>query len=318
MLIQDQLAKLRQTLDMRLDESNKTIREQSGKNIQFVQQQTDKNIVMVKEITKEIAQELERVSTGQTKVMGITEQLKGLEDILKNPKQRGIHGERQLEMILGNILPAGMYKMQYPLKNGIVDAVIFYPGKKVIPIDAKFSLENYKQILAHPNEKEKFEDAFLGDLKIRIDETSKYVSEETLNFAVVYIPAQSVYDFAVDSDRTINGGKSIIEYAAGKKVNIASPLTFYAMLQTILTGLEQIKFNKHGEEIQKQVGRLGKHLDEHDKYLKRLGVHLETSVNMYHKGYEEFQKMNKDIHKISGIETNVDSPAIAGPETGEE
>jgi DNA recombination protein RmuC len=312
-LLQNQITKVNETVARGLEKSNESMLEQLNKNAEFVQRESNKSGELIEKITRE----LEAVGKGYEQIMNIAGQLKGLEDILNNPKQRGLHGELYLEIVLKNVLPRN-YKMQYKFDDGtIVDAVVFYQDKK-IPIDSKFSLENYKKILSSAKgstERKRSEDAFFVDLKNRIDETSKYIkpAENTTEFAVVYIPAQSVYDFAVDSEKQIDG-KSIIEYAAEKKVNISSPLTFYVMLQTILTGLNQIEFNKHAEEIRKRVGELRRHLFRHDEYLKKLGGHLGTTVKMYGDGYKEFKKVDKDILRITGEGMNVEPMAIEPPD----
>ena len=310
-LLQDQIAKVNEAVTRGLSESKNSMLEQLNRNTQFVQRESSKSGELIEKITRE----LEAVNKGRDQIMNVAGQLKGLEDILNNPKQRGLHGELLLETILKNVLPRN-YKMQHKFNDGtIVDAAVSYQDK-IIPIDAKFSLENYRKILSAKDDTEKkgFEDALFGDLKNRIDETSKYVkpTENKTEFAIVYIPAQSVYDFAIDSEKQI-GGKDIMEYAAGKKVYISSPLTFYAMLQTILMGISQIEFNEHAEEIRKRVGDLKRHFLRHDDYLKKLGGHLKTSINMYHDGYKEFKKVGKDVLKISGVEINIEPLAIEGP-----
>jgi len=129
--------------------------------------------------------------------MGFAQQLQSLENILKNPKQRGILGEYYLETILKNVLPPRLYQMQYKFKNGeIVDAVVFVKDK-IIPIDSKFSLENYNKMAAetNPARKEELEKIFKIDLKNRIDETAKYIrpDEKTMDFALMFIPSEGIY-----------------------------------------------------------------------------------------------------------------------------
>src|SRR3989344_1171380 len=308
--VQGQLNELNRTIEAKLETK-------FGESTRSLQNQLQHQSTESAKIIKDITQELTRVSEGQKQVMNVTGELKGLQDILKNPKQRGVLGEFYLETILGNVLPPGTYQTQYLFKDGTkVDAVILYQGK-IIPIDSKFSLENYTRLVAarEPAEKEQFENAFFADIKTRIDETSKYLKpgENTMEFAIMYIPAQSVYDFAVDSQKTISGGKTIIEYAAQKNVSVSSPLTFYAILQTILLGLKQVEFNESVEEVRKRVGELGKHLKAYEDHMQKLGTHLGTSVNTYTKAYKELNKVNKDVFKISGFEMNTKPLAIEGP-----
>ena len=116
----------------------------------------------VSELSKIMNVELTKVGEGQRQVMNFTEQLRDLQDILKNPKQRGILGEYYLETLLKNVLAPAQYQMQYAFQNGeIVDAVVFVKDK-IIPIDSKFSLENYNRLIEvkDPSEKERLEKAF--------------------------------------------------------------------------------------------------------------------------------------------------------------
>jgi len=181
MLLQNQMSELSRTLDTKLGEVPKMMQVQFSESAKII---------------KEITQELTRVSEGQKQVVGLADQLKGLEDILKNPKQRGVLGEYFLEETLKNVLPPNSYEMQYKFSDGeIVDAVVFVK-EKIIPIDSKFSLENYERIL---NEKDQnvrndLEKQFKADLKKRIDETSKYVRpEKTLLILLLCLSLQKLF-----------------------------------------------------------------------------------------------------------------------------
>ena len=148
-------------------------------------------------IVADITEKITRLDETNKQVVSFTDQLKNLQDILKNPKQRGILGEYYLETLLKNIMPPGSYQMQYPFPDGtIVDAAVFVKDK-VIPIDSKFSLENYNRISEtnDPTEKERLEKVFVNDLKNRIVETSKYIQPEegTMDFAFMFIPHEAIY-----------------------------------------------------------------------------------------------------------------------------
>lgn len=291
-LIQNQINEIIKTLDKKLGESS-----------QIIYERMTESSKITKEIIKEVTQELTKLNEGQKQVNSLAEQLKTLQDILKNPKQRGLLGEYLLENTLKNILPPTNYQMQYPFSDGsIVDAVIFY-GDKIIPIDSKFSLENYNRLIEAKNTEEikKFEENLKNDLKNRIDETSKYIKPEegTFEFALMYIPSEALYyDLLINKVGSI-GGKNLIEYAHEKKVNIVSPTSFQAYLNTILLGLHKIQFNKSAEKIIKNINQLKKHLITHEEFLKKLGNHINTTLSMYNKTYDEFQKIDKDIYKIT-------------------
>lgn len=305
LLIQNQINDIIKTLDKKL-----------GESAQIIYDRMSESSKITKEIIKEVTQELTKLNEGQKQVNNLADQLKTLQDILKNPKQRGLLGEYLLENTLKNILPPTSYQIQYPFSDGLtVDAVIFY-GDKIIPIDSKFSLENYNRLIEAKNNDEikKFEDALKNDLKNRIDETSKYIKPEegTLDFALMYIPSEALYyDLLVNKVGSLSG-KNLIEYAYEKKVNIVSPTSFQAYLNTILLGLHKIQFNKSAEKIIKNINQLKKHLTTHEEFLKKLGNHINTTVSMYNKTYDEFQKIDKDIYKITG--ETIENPLLLDKE----
>jgi DNA recombination protein RmuC len=310
LLLQGQLNELTRTLDTKLGESSKVLREQFGESAKII---------------REITQELVKVGEGQKQVMTVTDQLKNLQDILKNPKQRGVLGEYYLETVLKNVLPPGSYQMQYPFKDGtIVDAVVKTP-EGIIPVDSKFSLENYNRILEAPTpaERERYETAFYNDLKMRIDETSKYIkpSEGTVGFAFMFIPSEAVYyDLLINKVGAIKSNTvSLIEYAAGqKKVMVVSPTTFLAYLQTVLQGLRALQIKDAAEKIEERVRDLSRHLLSFEEYHNKLGAHLGTSINMYNKASGEFRKIDKDVLKITGEAMGAEPMTIEGPATSNE
>jgi len=297
LLLQNQINEIVKTLDQKLGESTKVIHSQMSESAQVSRQ-----------IIKEVTQELTKLNESQKQFNDLNAQLKVLQDILKNPKQRGILGEYLLENTLKNILPPTIYQMQYPFSDGVkVDAVIFYQDK-IIPIDSKFSLENYNRFIEAKTDEErkKFENALYNDLKTRIDETSKYIKpeENTLNMALMYIPSEALYyDLLINKVGSV-GGRNLIEYAGEKKVTIVSPTTFQAYLITLMIGLRQIEINKSAEKLRKNITELQKHLTKYEEFLIKLGDNLNKTLNIYNKSYEEFQKIDKDIYKITGAEKN--------------
>jgi len=236
-------------------------------------------------------------------VFSIAEQLSNLEKVLKNQKQRGNLGEASLELVMSNILPPGAYAMQYEFPGGeTVDAII-RTKEGIIPVDAKFPLENYSRLL---NEKDdarraEFEDSFKKDLKKRIDETAKYVrpKDGTLPFAFMYIPAEGIYyDLLNDGVGAVNT-RSLLDYAQNeKKVIIVSPTTFAAYLQSVLYGFKAFKIEEQAKDIAKNVEALGRHINAYQDYYKKLGASLSTTVNHFNAGTKELGKIEKDVLKI--------------------
>ncbi len=312
LLLQSRIEALTQAMDAKLGESTKVVHG---------------DLLESRKIIQEITRELTRVGQSQKEIAGVGEQLRSLQDILKNPKQRGVLGEYYLESVLKNVLPPDVYKLQYPFSNGeIVDAVIFTKHNTkegIIPIDSKFSLENYNRILEAQTkeDRERYEIAFANDLKIRIDETSKYIrpQEGTLEFAFMFIPSEGVYyDLLVNKVGVIKSNtENLIEYANKKKVMVVSPTTFFAYLQTVMHGLRAQKIEESAKEIQSQVYQLGKHLGAYDTYMKKLGKNLGTTVGAYTDAYKEFGKIDKDVLKISGEKMGIEPMALEKPATEE-
>lgn len=259
-------------------------------------------------VIKDVTEKLTKLDETNKQVLGFSEKMQSLESILKNPKQRGILGEYFLETLLGQILPPNQYKMQYKFENGeIVDAAIFFRDK-IIPIDAKFSLEKYNKIMEEKNEQNrtKLEKEFKLDIKNRIDETSKYIrpKENTTEFAFMFIPAEGIYyNLLIYKVGTVDVSTTdLIEYAFKKHVIIVSPTSFYAYLETVMQGLKALKMEESIKEIIKRVGDLGKHMGSYETYMQKMGNNLGTTVNMYNSAYKEFNKIDKDVYRITAGE----------------
>ncbi|MDH5596834.1 MAG: DNA recombination protein RmuC [Candidatus Peregrinibacteria bacterium] len=292
---------------------DKSMNEQMSKSQQILSDSLQKQFASSQKIIREVTENVKSVTEKLTKldetnkqVVGFAEQMKQLENILKNPKQRGILGEFFLENLLSNQLPPSHFKMQYAFKNGeIVDAAIFVRDK-VIPVDAKFSLENYNAMMETNDEvrRESLEKEFKSDLKKRIDETSKYVrlDENTTDFAFMFIPADGVfYNLLSQKVGTLDVNTTdLIEYAFKKHVILVSPMTFYAYLQTVMQALKALTIEKQAVEIQKRVGDLGRHLNAYQDHMSKVGSHLSTTVNAYNNAGKEYGKIDKDVLKISG------------------
>jgi len=318
-LLLTQLNELSRTVDQKMGEGNKTMHE-------FMHTQSGQSQKLMSTITKQISDQLIEVVKGvsETKestkqVFTIAEQLRNLEKVLKNQKQRGNLGEASLELILSNVLP-GQYESQYMFKDGEkVDFVIKTP-EGVVPIDAKFPLENYMRLIEEIDDerKELYRREFKNDVKKRIDETAKYIrpGEETLPFAVMFIPAEGIYYDLLNSAVGVGvNSVDLLDYASQRGVMMASPSTFLAYLQTVLFGIKRMKIQEEAKDIIKKIGELQKHLASYEDYHGKLGKTLGTAVNHYNDSNKEFRKIDKDILKITGktmeIETlTLDKPSV--------
>lgn len=313
LILQDQLERLRNTVEGKLERSTSDLH-------QVLHRQNTESSRIMNEITRELTE----VKEGNRQVFSMTEQLQNLEKVLTHQKQRGNLGEAALEEILANMLAPGQYEMQYYFKNGeVVDAVI-HTKEGIIPIDAKYSLDNYQRLMNADDEEDMayYQNEFKKDIQKRIDETSKYIrtDEGTLPFAFMFIPAEGIYyDLLINQvSRGAVNTQNLIEYAYNKKkVIIVSPTTFYAYLQSVLFGFKAFKIEESAKHIQKRVEELGKHLEAYEEYMKKLGVTLSTSVNHYNTAYKELKKVDKDVFRITGQESDI-TPIIVDKPTFEQ
>jgi len=311
LLLQNQLSELTRVMDHKIGESHKMMSD--SLSTQFRESQ---------KLIRDITEELTKVGEGQKQVMNFTEQLQDLQDILKNPKQRGVLGEYYLETLLKNVLPPGSYECQYGFPDGtIVDAAVFVKDK-IIPIDSKFSLENYNRLVEEkdPLEKERLEKVFVNDLKNRILETSKYIQPAvgTMDFAFMFIPHEAIYyDLLISKIGSLRDeeNENLIQRAASKyKVIIVSPTSFLAYLQTVLQGLNALKIEEKAQDIIANVIKLQNHLKSYEEYHSKLGNTLSTAVNQYNLSGKEFKKVDKDMLRITGDTLDLDLPVLDKPE----
>jgi len=305
LMLQQQLSQLSQAMDGKMNESARAIQEQSGQNAKIIRNVTER---------------LTKLDDTNKQVMGFAEQLQSLENILTNPKQRGILGEYYLETVLKNVLPPSGYQMQYDLGDGeIVDAAVFIKDK-ILPIDSKFSLDNYNRIVKEKdaNRRAQLEKRFKIDLKARIDETAKYIKPKkgTMDFAFMFIPSEGIYyDLLVNRIGAIKvNTRDLIEYAfQDRHVIIVSPTSFHAYLQTVLQGLRALQIEESAKGIRKGVEALAKHLNSYETYLQKMGSNLGTTVKMYNSAYKEFGKIDKDVMKITEGESKMKVKEIDKP-----
>jgi DNA recombination protein RmuC len=314
LLIKEDLTKLSQDITQLKDGVQKQLTEQLGASNKQIATQSAASIKILQDVTEKLTK-LE----GTNKNVGdIANELKTLQNVLQNPKQRGVIGEFYLEQILKNTLPPGTYQLQYKLGEGlIVDAAILLDDR-ILPLDSKFSLENYNRLLeAKPVEQELLAKMFKEDLKRRIDETAKYIlpGKGTLDQALMFIPSEAIYyDLLANKVGLGNvSGRNLIQYAAEKKVTIVGPSTLSAMLQTIMQGLRSIEIHKDTEKIRKNIEQLSKHLVAHNAYMQKLGSALGTTVNHYNATYKELGKVDRDIVKITDIDPSVEPLLLDKP-----
>lgn len=307
------IALLQQSMGDRLERNNVAMQTS-------MQKQLGQSAQLVADVTQRLA----KLDETNRRVVDVADELKTLQNVLQNPKQRGVFGEYYLESVLDNILPPKNFQMQYKFIDGdIVDAVVFLEKGQILPIDSKFSLENYNRMVG---ENDKVKRAQLlasvrNDLKGRIDETSKYIrpDENTMDFAFMFIPSESLYyDLLIGDVGTGSSARDLIEYAfRDKKVIIVSPTSFMAYLQTVLQGLRSLQIEEQAKEIQVRVGQLGRHINAYDSFMQKLGGSLGTTVGHFNTAHKELKKIDKDIVKIAGTAPSVEPLLIDKPQRDE-
>lgn len=285
-----------------------------------VQKQLGESAKLVADVTQRLA----KLDETNRRVVDVADELKTLQNVLQNPKQRGVFGEYYLQTVLENVLPPGQFQMQYKFNDGeIADAVIYLERGQMLAIDSKFSLENYNRMI---EAKDKYErDRLLQkvkmDLKGRIDETSKYIrpSEKTMDFAFMFIPSESLYyDLLIGTVGAGSSARDLIEYAfRDKHVIIVSPTSFMAYLQTVLQGLRSLQIEEQAKDIQVRVGKLGQHIGKFEEYMQKLGSALGTTVNHYNTAHKELAKIDKDVVKIASSDPSVEALLLDRPQKDE-
>ncbi len=282
-----------------------------------VQKQLGESAKLVADVTQRLA----KLDETNRRVVDVADELKTLQNVLQNPKQRGVFGEFYLQTVLQNVLPPGQFALQYKFNDGeIVDAVIFLDKGRILPIDSKFSLENYNRMVEAKDktERERLLQKVKSDLKGRIDETSKYIrpSESTMDFAFMFIPSESLYyDLLINGVGAGGSSRDLIEYAfRDKRVIIVSPTSFMAYLQTVMQGLRSLQIEEQAKDIQVRVGKLGQHIGKFEEYMQKLGNALGTTVNHYNSAHKELGKVDKDIVKIAATDSSVEPQLLDRPQ----
>lgn len=308
------IAALQQNMGDTLERSNMAMQTS-------VQKQLGESSKLVADVTQRLA----KLDETNRRVVDVADELKTLQNVLQNPKQRGVFGEFYLQSVLENVMSPAQFQMQYKFNDGeIVDAVIFLEKGQVLPIDSKFSLENYNRMIEASDkaERERLLLKVKTDLKGRIDETSKYIrpSENTMDFAFMFIPSESLYyDLLINNVGNGGSSRNLIEYAfRDKKVIIVSPTSFMAYLQTVLQGLRSLQIEEQAKDIQVRVGKLGLHIGKFEEYMQKLGSSLGTTVNHFNTAHKELGKIDKDVVKIADTNPTVDALLLDRPHRNDE
>jgi DNA recombination protein RmuC len=325
LLLKEDLKTLSEDIDKLRQGMQTQISDRLDKNQEMMRESIQKQFSASSKIISEVTEKLTKMEDTNKRVVDVATELKTLQNVLQNPKQRGVLGEYYLDQVLKNVLPPDGYQAQYKFKDGeIVDAVIMLEKGKILPVDSKFSLENYNRLVEETDktQREVIARAFKADLKGRIDETSKYIrpSEGTMDYAFMFIPSEAIYyDLLINKVGVTNtSARDLIEYAFREKnVIIVSPTTFMAYLQTVMQGLRALQIEEQAKDIQIRVGELGRHIAAYETLMQKLGGSLGTSVNHFNNAHKELKKIDKDIVRIADSNPSVEPMLLERPQQDE-
>lgn len=326
LLLKEDLSRLSDDITKFKDGLQNQITERLDKNQELMRESITKQFSTSTKLITDVTERLTKLDETNKRVINVADELRTLQNVLQNPKQRGVLGEYYLSQVLENVLPPDRFKLQYKIckdeegRDLICDAVIVLDKGKMLPVDSKFSLENYNRLLEEKDktQRETWAKAFKADLKNRIDETAKYIrpSEGTMDYAFMFIPSEAIYyDLLINKVGVTNTtARDLIEYAFREKnVIIVSPTTFMAYLQTVLQGLRGLQIEEQAKEIQKRVGELGRHISTYEQLMQKLGNSLGTTVNHFNNAHKELKKVDKDVVKISDTVASVDPLLVEKP-----
>jgi DNA recombination protein RmuC len=326
MMLKHDLSKLSDDIVRLREGMQHQLTERFDKNQELMRESIQRQFTASSKLISEVSERLTKLDETNKRVVNVADELKTLQNVLQNPKQRGVLGEYYLSQVLENVLPPNRFKLQFKIckddqgRDLICDAVVMLDKGKMLPVDSKFSLENYNRLVEETDkpQREVLAKAFRNDLKNRIDETAKYIRprEGTMDYAFMFIPSEAIYyDLLINKVGVTNtSARDLIEYAFREKnVIIVSPTTFMAYLQTVLQGLRSLQIEEQAKEIQQRVGELGRHIGAYEQLMQKLGGSLGTTVNHFNNAHRELKKIDKDVVKIADTTAAVEPMAVDRP-----
>jgi DNA recombination protein RmuC len=273
------------------------------KLIQQAQTTVGERLDQTARVVGDVQGSLGRLGEAARRIEGIGAELQGFERILSSSKARGGLGETLLEQLLAQMLPRDYWSLQHPFKTGDkVDAVIRIAGH-LVPVDAKFSLDNFRRFVEESDEDKRrvHRRAFARDVRARVDEIAKkYIvpDEGTFDFALMYVPAENVYYEIIARDAEDPDDTALATYALERRVIPVSPNSFYAYLQVIVLGLRGLQIEANAREIQGDLLRLASDLANAREHVTKLGAHLKNAQNQFAEAERDLDRFGAKLEAI--------------------
>ncbi len=286
-----------------VNEQLRGITDQVNQQLQNSSGQIGQRLDNAAKVIGEVRENIGKLSKASEQIYEVGKNIATLQEILSPPKLRGGLGEQFLGELLSQVLPPEFFTLQYQFSSGErVDAVVRL-GEKMVPIDSKFPLDNFRRIIECKSDEERkaYQKVFYKDVKKHVDDiANKYIvpKEGTYDFALLYIPAENVYYEVITKDESFGEEKGILNYALNKKVIPVSPNSFYAYLQVIILGLKGLKIEEHAREIQSLLGGLGKDLKDFQEDFRLVGRHINDARNRFDEARARLEKFSFKLEQI--------------------
>ncbi|MFQ5881308.1 MAG: DNA recombination protein RmuC [Candidatus Methylomirabilales bacterium] len=317
LLLQQEIAQFSTAVSQGLHQISTQVNQrlqESALLIQQAHQSIGERLDRAAAVVGEVQGSLGKLDEATRRMLEVGQDIASLQQILRPPQLRGGFGETLLEQLLSQILPADAFELQYAFRSGErVDAIIRL-GSRLVPVDAKFPLENFRKMLeaAEGGDEERrriARKAFLKDVQNQVNEIAKrYIlpDEGTLDFALMYIPAENVYYEVMVKDELED---SVRAYAYERRVIPVSPNSFYAYLQTILLGLKGFRIEQNAREIMGLLGRLQVDLKKFRERFDLAGKHLTDAKNRFDEAAGALARFEA---KLDTVEGRGEQPALPG------
>jgi len=306
-LLQQQMEGLRQQLSQSLSSNAELLRTSSGD----INQRLDTAAKLYADLRNQLGQ----LTQANAQIQSMVKDVSTLQDILRPPKLRGGMGEVLLENLLREILPPEHYAVQHRFRDGqIVDAVIRLK-EGIVPVDAKFPLENFRRMLEATSDEERraARREFARNVKKHIDDIhDKYIrpQEGTFPFALMYIPAENVYYETIIKGEDEEGEKALYAYATTRQVMPVSPNSFYAYLLTLAQGFRGMRIEEKAKEILSHLNKLRQELDRFTEDFRMVGRHLGNAQTKFE---DAEKRLSRFEDKLLAAGEGADQPVIPLP-----